>query len=379
VSTEAPRTPGQLIASLLTARGWNNHVLAAILGVSAGAVSHVITGRRRIDAQMALALGDVFGIQPEQFLELQQAYELATARLAGSQDSARANRATIFGEFPIPELMRRGWLQVSNIHDIGQIESELVRFFQVSRLSDIKAFPHAAKKTDITAAVSPSQLAWIQRVKQIAGGLVVAPYSRRSVLRAIKELESLLRVASDARKAPRLLADAGVRLVMVETLKGARIDGVCLWLDDASPVIGLSLRFDRIDNFWFLLRHELEHILRGDGKDAALLDTELEGDRAGVGDSLPEQERAANGAAADFCVASESLSDFISRKEPIFTERDLLGFSRIHGVHPGIVAGQIQRRTGRYDLFRKHLVKVRDAVLPNAMVDGWGDVPPIFT
>jgi len=35
-----------------------------------------------------------------------------------------------------------------------------------------------------------------------------------------------------------------------------------LWLDDKSPVIALSMRFDRIDNFWFVLRHELEHVLR---------------------------------------------------------------------------------------------------------------------
>jgi HTH-type transcriptional regulator/antitoxin HigA len=38
---------------------------------------------------------------------------------------------------------------------------------------------------------------------------------------------------------------------------------MCLWLNDGtSPVIGMSLRFDRIDNFWFVLRHELEHVIQ---------------------------------------------------------------------------------------------------------------------
>jgi len=42
----------------------------------------------------------------------------------------------------------------------------------------------------------------------------------------------------------------------------------------------MSLRHDRIDNFWFVLRHEIEHVLRQHGRSAAMLDTELEGERA---------------------------------------------------------------------------------------------------
>ena len=51
-----------------------------------------------------------------------------------------------------------------------------------------------------------------------------------------------------------------------------------------------------------LLRHELEHVLQGHGKSAIMLDSELEGDRAGIGSDVVEEERIANEAAADFCV-----------------------------------------------------------------------------
>ncbi|MFX8692489.1 hypothetical protein ABTM44_18400, partial [Acinetobacter baumannii] len=69
----------------------------------------------------------------------------------------------------------------------------------------------------------------------------------------------------ETRNVPRLLQEAGVRFVIVEGLPGSKIDGVCFWLDDKSPVIGMSLRFDRIDNFWFVLRHECAHVLHGHG------------------------------------------------------------------------------------------------------------------
>jgi HTH-type transcriptional regulator / antitoxin HigA len=108
-----------------------------------------------------------------------------------------------------------------------------------------------------------------------------------------------------------------------------------------------------------------------------MLDAELEGERAGTGPSVPEEERIANEAAAEFCVPKKMMDAFIARKAPFFSERDLIGFARTIKVHPGIVAGQLHYRTGRFDRFRNHLVKVRTIVAPNAITDGWGDVVPV--
>jgi HTH-type transcriptional regulator/antitoxin HigA len=142
-------------------------------------------------------------------------------------------------------------------------------------------------------------------------------------------------------------------------------------------VIGMTLRHDRIDNFWFVLRHELEHVVRGHGRTAAMLDAELEGERAGIGPNVADDERVANEAAAAFCVPPEMMKAFIARKAPFFAERDIVGFARVLKVHSGIVAGQLQHVTGRYDRFRDHLVKIRAIVAPNAFKDGWGDIAPV--
>jgi len=98
---------------------------------------------------------------------------------------------------------------------------------------------------------------------------------------ALGKLKTLLISPEGARKVPRIMMEAGVRFVIVEALPSSKIDGVCFWLNDRHPVIGMSLRFDRIDNFWFVLRHEIEHVLREDGRSRTMLDAELEGDRAG--------------------------------------------------------------------------------------------------
>jgi HTH-type transcriptional regulator/antitoxin HigA len=207
--------------------------------------------------------------------------------------------------------------------------------------------------------------------------MLVARYSPECGADLAKALKPLLVSADAARKAPKILMESGIRFVIVEALASTKIDGVCFWLDAQSPVIGMTLRYDRIDNFWFVLRHEIEHVLQGHGRTAAILDAGLEGDRAGIGDGVPPEERLANKAAADFCVVQSQLDRFIARKAPVFAERDILGFAKTIGVHPGLVAGQLQHRTRRYDLYRNHLVKVRSVVTPSAIVDGWGDVAPI--
>ena len=373
-----PRTPGQLIEELLAERGWSKRVLAVILGVGETSLNKVTTGKRPLDAQLALALADVFGVPADRFLELQHRYDLARARLVARPDPARAHRVHLFGQLPISDMIKRGWIEARDVRDVQAVESELVRFFRAGSLDEIEILPHAAKRTNVATEATPAQLAWLYRAKEIASEMIVAPYSPLSGRRAVKFMQPLLSAPTEARKVPRILAENGIRYVLVESLPGTRIDGACFWLDETSPVIAMTLRFDRIDNFWFVLRHELEHALRGHGLAAIMLDTDVgpgsesESDRA-----VAEEERLANDAAAEFCVPRKSLDRFIARKDPFFAERDLLGFSRTLGVHPGLVAGQLQHHTGKYNLFRKHLAKVRAAVAPSAVVDGWGDVAPV--
>jgi HTH-type transcriptional regulator/antitoxin HigA len=370
------RTPGQLIQALLGERGWSQRALAIVLDMDETAVNRICADKRHVDAKLALVLEDVFRVPAERFLELQRSFDLAQARIVMQPDPSRADRAQLYGDLPITEMIRRGWISAKDIRD-PKVASELMRFFGVNRIEDIEFLPHAAKKTAVNSPATPAQMAWLYRVKQIASEMLVAPYSEPRVNAAINKLRLLTASAEEARKVPRILGDCGIRYVLVESLASAKIDGVCFWLNDRSPVIGMTLRHDRIDNFWFVLRHELEHVVRGHGRTAAMLDAELEGERAGIGPNVADDERVANEAAAAFCVPPEMMKAFIARKAPFFAERDIVGFARVLKVHSGIVAGQLQHVTGRYDRFRDHLVKIRAIVAPNAFKDGWGDIAPV--
>ncbi len=356
--------PGFYIREELDAREWTQRDLAYILGTPEQAVNMIISGKRGISPEMAKALGEAFDVNPDLFANLQRAYDMARAR---APDPGIGRRARMQSAYPVREMIKRGWLQDT---DAAMLEVQMTQFFEVTNINDIPHLQHAARKSSYYDETPPSQLAWLFRVRQIARTMVVGKYSEKALREALPRLRALLLDPEETRHVPRILAECGIRFVIVESLPNAKIDGVCFWLDKNSPVIGLSIRFDRNDNFWFVLRHEIEHVLRRDGQSKEIIDVDIEASPADG--ALPVEEVAANTAAADFCIPKAEIDSFVARKAPFFAERDVIGFARRINVHPGLVVGQIQKRTQRWDFLRRHLVKVRAHVLPGATADGWG-------
>lgn len=369
--------PGQLIQALLEQKGWSQRVLAVVLEIDETSLNKIIAGKKALDAKLALTLSEVFDVSPDDFMDLQKKYELAIARIQRLEDPQRATRASLFGNLPIPEMIKRGWLQADSIKDFSKIEKELLKFFQTDSLDKLDLLPHSAKKTNADSFATPTQLAWVNRVKSIASEMLVAKYSAEAVRASLPQLKELMISNTAIRKVSKILAACGVRYVVVESLKGAKIDGVCLWLDDKKPVIGMSLRFDRIDNFWFVLRHELEHVIQGHGKKKPMLDINLQSENIVLENKVLCEEMIANEAAAEFCIPQKEFKNFIARKNPVFNKRDIIGFAMRMKIHPGIVAGQLRHHLNAYNRFTDQLVKIRSTVTKEAVTDGWGDIYPI--
>lgn len=356
--------PGEFLREELEARGWTQQELADILDRPPRVISEIISAKRAVTPETARGLADAFGTSAEYWLNLESQYQLSKVRVANDHV---ARKARLYSKFPVREMLRRGWIRASDRLEV--LEQRFCEFFCIPSMDEDPRLLHHARKTHATEETSPLQLAWLFRVHAMAAQQQVGPYSRDKLLAAVERLKALILSPEEARHVPRILAEAGVRLVFVEPMPGSKIDGACFWLDGDKPVIGMTLRFDRIDNFWFVLRHEIEHVLQEDGKAGdAILDIDL-GDEEG---ELPECEVRANAAGADFCVPTDQLDNFVARVQPYFSEKKVLLFAQRLNVHPGLVVGQLQRRLGRHDFLRKHQVKVRDIILPSADVDGWG-------
>lgn len=193
----------------------------------------------------------------------------------------------------------------------------------------------------------------------------------------VSALKTLLLSPEAIRNVPKILSDAGIRLVIVESLPGSCIDGACFWLDKTSPVIALSLRYDRVDGFWHTLFHELGHAKNRHGLNAyESVDTNLVGKEAQGFSEKSEEEKQVDRFASEQLIPAGELDFFIARVKPLYSKFKIMNFAERIKVHPGIVVGQLQyRKEIPYSHNRDFLVRIREIITKTALTDGWGNVP----
>jgi HTH-type transcriptional regulator / antitoxin HigA len=361
-------TPGEYIREELAERGWTQMDLAEILGRPPQVVNEIIAGKRSITPETARGLGDAFGTSAQLWMNLEASYRLSRV---SAKDDTVSRRALLYGLAPIKEMQRRGWIETTSNAEI--LETQVLSFFEISNLHQPIRFDHAARKST-DGSLTQAQLAWLYRARQLARALKVeSKFSAGSLNAALTQLSKLKRDPEEVRHIPRVLSAAGIRFLIVEPLPHTKIDGVCFWLDADSPVIALSVRYDRIDWFWHTLMHEMAHVKNKDGMDSTTLDTDLVGVDAQPFEDKRDAEKAADLFAVNFLVSQSKLDRFIARVHPLYSKLKISAFANSNEVHPGIVVGQLQHRKKiAYAHSRDLLVKVRSSIIACALTDGWG-------
>jgi HTH-type transcriptional regulator/antitoxin HigA len=364
--------PGEFIKDELEARGWTQADLAEILGRNAASISQVISGKQVMNPRLAKGLGAAFGTSPQLWMNLESSYRLW---LQEHDDEVVEKRAKLYTFAPIKEMVRRNWIEPSESVDI--LEQRVCDFFDVPDLETSPTFAHAARQSLSYGMESMSKFAWLFRAKHLAKGTPVhRSYSPDLMPELLNKLRAMLPNIEDISRVPRLLAEAGIRLVVVEHLPQTKIDGAVFWLDDKSPVITLSLRIDRLDSFWFTLLHELDHVSNKDNYgEGYVLDINIVGDEVDTHSERPKIELRADKFAAEFAIPERELKHFVARVKPFFSTQKVLGFALRMRVHPAIVVGQLHHHHVLQPAqFRTMQLKAkpREALISSALTDGWG-------
>ena len=363
---DAPISPGKQLRAMLQQKGWTQDELASITNRSRQQINRIISGEHGITAEMAVVLAAALGTTAKYWLDLDSAYRLGQIE---QDDATVAKRARLFELAPVKEMQKRGWIAPTK--DLGELDAELRRFFGVESLAEEPQFPVSARKTAPLDDVTPAQKAWCFRARELAK-CITLPRDRKSPQsdRLIQRLRRLAAYPKEVRHLPETMAEFGVRFVVVEPLPAAKIDGAAFWLDDDSPVVAVSLRYDRIDAFWFTVMHEVSHIRN---KDRLSVDTNLADEDAESWLVETDAEQRANQEAAAALVSPAKLDSFMRRVGPLYSKPRLIQFAHTIKMHPGIIVGQLQHlgELG-YSSHRDFLVKVRAFVSEVALTDGWG-------
>jgi HTH-type transcriptional regulator/antitoxin HigA len=235
--------PGEFLKDELEERQWTQEEFAAIIGRPTTLVNQIVLGKRAITPESAAEIGAALGVDAEYWMNLETAYRLWQVRQKQAAPALEriTRMAKLRERFPVREMAKRGWIKKED--DPALLENELLRFSGLKDLSEASQLPHAAKKTYYDEDLEPVQKAWLWRVKQIAAAIPVKqPYKEQALRDCLPRLRALIPNPETIHQIPRILAEAGVRFLIVEGLPGAKIDGVTMWLNAKSPVIAMTLR-----------------------------------------------------------------------------------------------------------------------------------------
>ena len=250
-------------------------------------------------------------------------------------------------QFPIKEMYSRNWFEgfSGSLSDAMDNSDELVQEY-ITRFIDVPIQALARQRVRLGGTVNRyALLAWQCRIIDLAKkeeNKITNRYKEKAI--TDEWLNSLAHISTDKdgpKKAVDYLQDSGIRLVIEPHLPQTHLDGAAFLLADG-PVIGLTIRYDRIDNFWFVLFHELVHIMkhlrRGD-VESIFDDLELE-----AGDIEQEADKLAG----ELLVPGEKWETALARY--LQSKSSIVDFAIELGIHPAIVAGKIRREPKNYTI-----------------------------
>ena len=334
---DAP-TPVDAIKFRMEQMNFSQSDLAPIIG-SRAKVSEILSGKRPLTLNMVRALNSHLGIPAEVLIG-------EGNRLPSEPISIDLDR------FPIREMAKRGWIEAGKANLKDRLE-EIVRGL-ITACGGAKAaqplFRQGVGSRANAKADAHALQAWCLHVIATArrAGLE-GKYAKGAINEVFLRDVAKLSVFDEGPKLAReMLAKSGIALVFASHLPKTYLDGAALTTVDGVPVVGMTVRYDRIDNFWFCLLHELAHLgWHFAGDDPGIFIDDLQLSERGRGPDN-EREDQADRLAQDALIPPKMWEDHPARLSP--TVRHVLSLAQQASVHPAVVAGRIRHEKRNYRL-----------------------------
>lgn len=248
----------------------------------------------------------------------------------------------IWGQLPYKEMIKRKWFDLPR--GTNPIERVKKYFLHAAGPQFATVF-HRKKVRSGNVPNEYALLAWQARILERARSEIEAKEIPTFELddRWLPELLRLTKRKDGPKRACDLLAEKGIVLIVERQLPESYLDGAAMLADGETPVVGLTLRYDRLDNFWFVLMHELGHVFLHlfDGLRFDFFDEE----GSNGGDAIEaEADKFALDALIPEALWDQCLSRFALSEESVKIDAETIG------IDPSIIAGRIRRERGNYTI-----------------------------
>ncbi len=325
---------GEFIKEELEVRHWGQEDLSRILGLSLKTINKLVKGKQSVTIEMARFLSKAFRQSPQYWLNLDTNYRLRLQEET-KKEGAVSIKSRIFQYMPIREMIRKGWLKEYN--NLNELVQQVKDFWGIDEIDlsflDKSSLP-CFKKSEAFAQYRPHAQTWLQMAKKCAARYTACSFDKKALETLSREMTSYIKTNEAIPKFLHKLKQTGVIFFVLSHLQKTYIDGAAFF-DNGNPVIVYTQRYDRIDNFWFTIAHEIVHVLENlNNREDVFIDN-LEELSSG-------KERRANLKAEHNLGIDRILKHFRQFKSGYVSEKRVLQYSTNRDVHPGIIVGCLQ-------------------------------------
>lgn len=300
---------------------------------SKGKVSEILAGKKRLTLPMIRALNQYLNIPLEILVQ-------DPKKNASEVDALDASK------FPFLEMVKKKWISATKSQIDDSPQAVLASFFEP--IGGLLPQGGLWRRPFYGRGEGDSNnyklIAWAAQVMILAEKMKVGEYVKSLItMDYLRELAKLSQFEMGPLLARELLAKNGIKLVFLKCLSNTKIDGGCFLDNEGHPVIGMTLRFDRIDYFWHTLLHEMSHVYKHLNSENQFIDNlEIESD----GD--PKEREADKLAREAFIPRSIwTRSDALALR----TNAAIEDLAKKINIHPAIIAGRIRFETNDYSSF----------------------------
>ena len=327
-----PPDPIDAILFRMEEKGLKQADLIPYFGTSSR-VSEVLKRKRPLTVQMIRALSIGLGISAE--------------TLVGLSEISFPEKEIDWSKFPIKEMSSRGWLENVTKRS-GDFTESLVKNYIAG--AGLQFGSASFRRTLSGPAKSPTTIyalyAWLARVIQRSRGKrrQLGTFEKdRLTASFLRELAQLSWSERGPLLAIEYLQKNGISVIIERHLKGTQLDGAALKDIDGTPVIALTLRFDRIDNFWFTLLHEVVHIWK-----------HIEDEKEAFVDDLKASSEDRREAEANRLAGEAFIPRIIWKRSDAYLSpsRDTIEkLAKDLKIHPAIIVGRLHKESGNFATF----------------------------
>jgi HTH-type transcriptional regulator/antitoxin HigA len=251
--------------------------------------------------------------------------------------------------YPFKQMYQRGWFGsfAGSLNDAMLQASTLISGLYQSAGMDLPQLALTKRTIRSDGKFNDFALdAWYARIIAKARLQTVSVKFKKELIdeKWLKTLRELSKEENGPLLAAEYLRQAGIRFIIEQPLEGTYLDGAALLLDDGSPVIAMTLRHDRLDNFWFVLFHEISHIMLHLSESLTAIFDDLDMSVDGI-------EKEADEAALEGLIPNEVWRKSLIRFNP--TAKGIVNLADSLGISPALIAGRLRKEKKSFFLFNE--------------------------